>query len=70
MNIPSFKVFEQIVKGSIQAKEGKVKEVQLVIGITDFDSMFESSIPKDVQGNSIQIYVILPIFYNILCLQV
>ena len=51
MNIPSFQVFEELVKDVVQSQEGKVKDVQIVIGITDFDKMFESSIQKDVQGN-------------------
>jgi len=50
MNIPSFQVFEQLVKDAISVQEGKVKEVQLVRGITDFDNMFKSAVPKDVQG--------------------
>ena len=49
-DIPSFQVFEDLVIGAIKSQEGKVKEVQIVKGITDFDTMFQSSIPKDVQG--------------------
>lgn len=50
MNIPSFEVFEQLVKDAVKVDEGKVKDVQILMGITDFDTMFKSSIPKDVQG--------------------
>lgn len=50
MDIPSFEEFEQLVKGAVEVEEGKVKDVQLVVGITDFDTMFKSAISKDVQG--------------------
>lgn len=52
MNIPSFEVFEQLVKGAIKVEEGKVKDIQILRGITDFDAMFKLSIPKDVQGKN------------------
>ena len=47
MNIPSFSVFEQLVKDSVKS-EGKVKDVQFVTGITDYDELFNNSIPKEV----------------------
>ena len=50
-NIPSFKVFEELVKSAVKSQSGQVKEVQIVQGITYFDALFQSSIPKDVQGN-------------------
>ena len=50
-NIPSFTVFEELVKGAVKSQAGQGKEVQIVQGITDFDAIFQSSIPKDVQGN-------------------
>jgi len=33
-----------------------VKDVQIVKGITDFDAVFESTIPKDLQGHNIKQY--------------
>ena len=57
-NIPSFQVFEDLVIGAVKSQEGKVKEVQIVKGITDFDAIFQSSIPNDVQGtNKIESYI-------------
>jgi hypothetical protein len=50
MNIPSFTVFEQLVIDAVKS-EGKVKDVQFVMGITDYDELFQKSIPKDVTGN-------------------
>jgi len=50
MNIPSFIVFEQLVKDAIKS-EGKVKVVQFVTGITDYDILFKNSIPKEITGN-------------------
>lgn len=50
MNIPSFTVFEQLVKDSVKS-DGRVKEVQFVVGITDYDELFKNSIPKEVTGN-------------------
>ena len=52
MNIPSFSVFEQLVKDSVKS-EGKVNDVQFVTGITDYDELFNNSIPKEVTGNYI-----------------
>jgi len=65
MNIPSFQVFEELVKDIVQSQEGKVKDVQIVIGITDFDKMFESSIQKDVQGNIMKYCLIFLNLYYI-----
>jgi hypothetical protein len=49
MNIPSFTVFEQLVKDAVKS-EGKVKDVQFVMGITDYDEIFKNSISKEVTG--------------------
>lgn len=50
MNIPSFTVFEELVKDSVKS-DGRVKDVQFVTGITDYDELFKNSIPKEVTGN-------------------
>jgi hypothetical protein len=50
MNIPSFTVFEQLVKDAVNS-DGSVKDVQIVTGITDYDELFKRSIPKEVTGN-------------------
>jgi len=50
MNIPSFTVFEQLVKDAVNS-DGSVKDVQIVTGITDYDELFKRSIPKEVTGS-------------------
>jgi hypothetical protein len=50
MNIPSFTVFEQLVKDAVKS-EGSVKDIQFVTGITDYDELFKKSIPKEVTGS-------------------
>jgi len=50
MNIPSVSVFKQLVKDAINS-DGKVKDVQILTGITDYDRLFKNSIPKEVTGN-------------------
>ena len=64
MNIPSFSVFEQLVKDSVKS-EGKVKDVQFVTGITDYDELFNNSIPKEVTG---KLYYLVIFHFFYLCI--
>ena len=50
MNIPSFTEFEKLVKAAVET-DGRVKDIQFVLGITDYDKLFKESIPKNVTGN-------------------
>ena len=50
MNIPNFSVFEELVKNAVKS-DGRVKDIQFVLRITDYDKMFKESIPKNVTGN-------------------
>ena len=53
MDISSFPEFVEIVQNAVHVQEGKVKDIQIVTGITDYDRIFNHSIQKDVKGNNI-----------------
>jgi hypothetical protein len=49
-DITTFEDFIQIVMSAVRHSEGKVKKVVLVMGITNYDNLFDGVIAKDVSG--------------------
>ncbi len=54
MDIGTFEEFKEKVVAALRTSHGKVKDVQLVVGIPDYDQVF-SPIMADIKGITLNI---------------
>ena len=49
-NITDLNVLEQVVKGAIRDEEGSIKHIETFLGIPDYDTLVQNSLPQNIEG--------------------